>query len=263
MSKFAKTNEIRAALQGRETEVLDALGIQWRKGRPHIDCPYPSHGGAADWRWDHKANKARCTCTPGDSIFDIVMRCDGCDFEAAKLRVAELLGRRDLIHEKSEKRRSQGQATDAASLLNSPPDVRDDALVRAYLGHRLGIPADEVPLPSTPVVGWSSLPYFDPPETGDTGAKPTLVGRFPCAVFGTVGADGGRHAHRIYIAVGGAGKADLGSGPNGRPRDPKKSARTLDTAVRFRSWSIGGRADLDLGTPVLAGRAGGSGGVCA
>jgi hypothetical protein len=35
------------------------------------------------------------------------------------------------------------------------------------------------------------------------------------------------------------------------------------TAVRFRSWSIGGRADLDLWTPVLVGRAGGAGGVCA
>ncbi|MCC2663875.1 MAG: helicase, superfamily, partial [Geminicoccaceae bacterium] len=34
-----------------------------------------------------------------------------------------------------------------------------------------------------------------------------------------------RHAHRIYVAPGGAGKAELGVCPNGHPRDPKKSAK--------------------------------------
>ena len=46
-------------------------------------------------------------------------------------------------------------------------------------------------------------------------------------MFGTVAADGRTHAHRIYLAPGGAGKADLGSGPDGQPRDPKKSARII------------------------------------
>ena len=46
--------------------------------------------------------KAHCTCSPkGLGIFDVVMRHDGCDFEAAKLRVAELLGRCDLIREEA------------------------------------------------------------------------------------------------------------------------------------------------------------------
>ena len=51
------------------------------------------------------------------------------------------------------------------------------------------------------------------------------VGDFPCAVFGMVGPDGRSHAHRIYLAPGGAGKADLGMLANGKPRKAKKSAR--------------------------------------
>ncbi len=48
------------------------------------------------------------------------------------------------------------------------------------------------------------------------------------------------HAHRIYVAPGGAGKADLGTGPNGKPRDPKKSAKApvdgASTAGRSVVW---------------------------
>ena len=62
-------------------------------------------------------------------------------------------------------------------------------------------------------------------STGDEGEEARLVGRHPCVVFGTVAPDGRRHAHRIYVAAGGGGKAELGAGPDGRPRDPKKSAR--------------------------------------
>ena len=95
-----------------------------------------------------------------------------------------------------------------------------------YLAHRLGVAPDQVPMPSTPVVGWRELPYYDPPAK--KGGKPKLVGRHPCVVFGTVAPDGRRHAHRIYVAPSGAGKAELGVGPDGRPRDPKKSARLKD-----------------------------------
>ena len=100
MSKFVKTNEIRAAVRGRETDVLDALGIDWRDGRPHINCPYPDHGGADDWRWDAQGRKARCTCTKGDGIFDVLMKVERIDFDAAKVRAAELIGRPDLIRER-------------------------------------------------------------------------------------------------------------------------------------------------------------------
>jgi hypothetical protein len=81
-----------------------------------------------------------------------------------------------------------------------------------------------VPRPSTEVTGFQALAYFDPPPPGSR-AKPKLVGSYPCAVFATIAVDGRRHAHRIYVAPGGEGKAELGIGPRGRPRDPKKSAR--------------------------------------
>ena len=44
-------------------------------------------------------------------------------------------------------------------------------------------------------------------------------------MFSTVAADGGRHAHRIYVAPGGAGKADLPPRKDGSPREPKKSSK--------------------------------------
>ena len=78
-------------------------------------------------------------------------------------------------------------------------------------------------MPSTPVVGWRALPYYDPPP--EEGGKPTLVGHHPCIVFGTIAQGGRKHAHRIYVADGGAGKAELGVDPDGHPRDPKKSAK--------------------------------------
>src|SRR5262245_22311443 len=49
---YVAKREIQEAVRGREPVVLDALGIDWRAGRPHIDCPYPEHGGKRDWRWD-------------------------------------------------------------------------------------------------------------------------------------------------------------------------------------------------------------------
>jgi hypothetical protein len=105
VTTYVPTAEIRSAVQGREIEVLDALDIHWRGGRPHISCPYPDHFDTnPSWRWDHRAGTARCTCSPkGDSIFDVVMRRDGCDFENAKLRIAELIGRTDLIRIRGER----------------------------------------------------------------------------------------------------------------------------------------------------------------
>ena len=56
-------------------------------------------------------------------------------------------------------------------------------------------------------------------------SKPRLVGRYPCVVFATVAPDGRRHAHRVYVAHDGQGKAELGADARGGRRDPKKSAR--------------------------------------
>ena len=113
-------------------------------------------------------------------------------------------------------------------------------MVAAYLARRLGIAPEDVPLPRTPSVGWTALPYFDPsPPNARRNARPRHVGDFPCAVFGTAASDGGRHAHRIYLAPAGAGKAELGTSSSGQPRDSKKSAKAADgdnTAGRAVLW---------------------------
>ena len=65
------TTAIRQAVNGREEDVLDAIGVNWRAGRPHIRCPYRDHTDAnASWRWDAKHSNGRCTCSKDDSIFD-------------------------------------------------------------------------------------------------------------------------------------------------------------------------------------------------
>ena len=231
---YVRTDDIKAAVRGQEEQILGALGIEWRSGRPHIRCPYPTHGGEADWRWDERKAKAYCTCSSGDSIIDVVAKVEGLPFDEAKLRVAELIGRRDLIHEPvNGKPIKLRPATD---YLAPPDNLRDDGLVVAYLAHRLDVEPDQMPLPVTPYAGWKSLPYYDPPAPG--GQKPVKVGDYPAATFGTLGADGKTHCMRIWLAPGGAGKADLGNGPDGRPRDPKKSARATE------GDNTGGRAVL-------------------
>jgi hypothetical protein len=218
---YVSTQAIHQAVRSHETDVLRALGIRWQDGAPHICCPYPDHSDEnPSWRWDARKARAFCTCIMqrgGHSILEIVKRVERIEFEAAKLRVAEILGRTDLIESKG------GQRMDAASLLQLPADQRDETLGRRYLAYRLGVPPEAVPMPSTTVVGWRELPYYDPPASKEK--KPRLVGRHPCVVFATVAPDGRRHAHRIYVAPAGAGKPELGNGADGRPRDPKKSAR--------------------------------------
>lgn len=243
---IVSTREIQSAVKGRETDVLDALGIDWRKGRPHIACPYPDHDdGKPSYRFDKNKGRAFCTCITGShSIFDVVMKLHGCDFEEAKRFVARTLGRDDLMKTPIPADR-RFPASDAASLLSPGPDRQDHDLVRAYLAFRLGIEAVAAPMPVTPVAGWTAFPYFDPPASNRRNAKPVHVGDFPCAAFGTVAPDGGKHGHRIYLAPGGQGKADLGPGPNGYQRDPKKSAKAREgenTAGRSVLWGDPERA---------------------
>lgn len=38
-NRLVSTRAIQAAVQDRETEVLDRLGLDWRAGRPHVCCP--------------------------------------------------------------------------------------------------------------------------------------------------------------------------------------------------------------------------------
>ena len=130
---------------------MDALKIAWRQGRPHLACPYSNHADdTPSWRWDEKRARAYCTCTKGDSVLDVMAKVEGIDFEAAKIRAAEILARHDLIHEDDGARH---QATDARSLLDAPAECRNDALPLAYLAHRLGVAPGAVPRPSTPTAG--------------------------------------------------------------------------------------------------------------
>ena len=247
-NRLVSTRAIQAAVQDRETEVLDRLGLDWRSGRPHISCPYPSHSDHnPSWRWDEKRARALCTCIPSShSIFDVVAAIESCDFAAAKVRVAELLGLTDLIRTQEEPASGTASflATDARSLMTAPASLRDDSLPVRYLAFRLGIDPAQVPLPATPMVGLKALGYYDPPPAGSK-AKPKQVGLYPCAVFATIDAQGNTHAHRIYLAPEGQGKANLGTGPDGHPRDPKKSARTIagdHTAGRSVIWGDPTRA---------------------
>jgi hypothetical protein len=243
--RYVKTAAIKEAVKGQELTVLTALGIDWSPGaRKHIRCPYPDHAGDADWRWDERKRWAFCTCIGkragekrSHSIFDVVALKEGIDFEAAKIRVAQIIDRSDLIKTKGDGERHQ--ATDPESLLKPRPDNRNDDLAWNYLGYRLGVHPDRVPRPRTRVVGLKALGYFDPPPQGKKTAKPTPVTTTPCAVFEQVERDGKIHAHRIYLAEGGLGKADLGLDASGKARDPKKSAKKSEddyTSGRSVLW---------------------------
>ena len=250
---YIPTGLLRDAVRGRELEVLRALGIQLSDNSRHIRCPYPDHPDhEPSWRWDEKRKIAFCSCIGsrpnekrGHNIFAVVGTKEGLDFETAKMRVAEIIGRHDLII--TEVNGLKYQRTDAGALLNPAFENQDDALAWTYLGHRLGIEPQRVPRPATKVVGLKSLPYFDPPQR--SGGRPIHIGDYPAAVFETMDRDGKRHAHRIYLAPGGAGKAELGVRPDGQPREPKKSAKKTaneSTAGRAVIWGDPSTAETNM-----------------
>jgi hypothetical protein len=131
--RFVSTAAIRNAVKGRETDVLEALGIQWNGKASHIVCPYPDHPDREpSWRWDDSRKVAFCSCigtrpgeNKGHSIFGVIGTKEGLDREAARMRAAEIIGRPDLIIRAN---RHKYQRTDAAALLNPPPENQDDAL---------------------------------------------------------------------------------------------------------------------------------------
>jgi hypothetical protein len=106
--KFVATDAIRAAVKGRETEVLDGLNIPWRNGKPHITCPYPDHtDNHPSWRWDQRKARAFCTCG-SYSILDVLIKVERIEFDLAKIRAAELLKRPDLIKDRRTRKRKGG-----------------------------------------------------------------------------------------------------------------------------------------------------------
>jgi hypothetical protein len=55
------------------------------------------------------SGNAVCSCTPPHSVFDVAMHLEGLDFEAAKIRVVEAIGRADLIVDpNAEKPKAEG-----------------------------------------------------------------------------------------------------------------------------------------------------------
>jgi DNA-binding Lrp family transcriptional regulator len=109
--RYVTTAQIRAAFSGRETELLDALGIPWRNGQSHVACPYRDHhDDHPSWRWDGCKRRAFCTCGARD-VLGVLMGVEGIEFAAAKIRAAELLGRSDLIRERRGRKR-RGEAGD-------------------------------------------------------------------------------------------------------------------------------------------------------
>jgi hypothetical protein len=103
--RYVTNPDARTAIKGRETSILDALGIHWSEGKPHINCPYPDHAdNNPSWRWDRRKARAYCTChAGGHSALDVIMNVERMDFEAAKIRAAELLNRSDLVRERCKK----------------------------------------------------------------------------------------------------------------------------------------------------------------
>jgi hypothetical protein len=233
-------------------DVLRAMGIQWNGRSNHIRCPYPDHPDhEPSWRWDDKRKAAFCSCIGTRAnekrvhdIFAVVGAKEGLDFKATTMRVAEIIGRPDLI---VKVKGQKYQRTDAAALLSPLSENRDDMLVWNYLGRRLGIEPKRVPRPATKVVGVKSLAYFDRPQR--YGGKPVHVGDFPAAIFETLDRDGKQHAHRIYLAPCGAAKADLGVAPDGEWRKAKKSAKKINndtTAGRAVIWGDPSKAETEL-----------------
>jgi MarR family len=108
VGRYVATRDIRAAVDGHETDLLDALKIDWRRAKPHIPCPYQDHDDAnPSWRWDERKCTAFCTCGARD-VLGVLMGLEGIDFAAAKIRAAELLRRPDVIKERRARKRKGG-----------------------------------------------------------------------------------------------------------------------------------------------------------
>lgn len=76
---LTRNRDAHGEIAGRETDILDVLGIAWRKacgatGSVKMRCPFPDHEDRdPSWRWDTSKKKWHCTCGNG-SAFDAVMR---------------------------------------------------------------------------------------------------------------------------------------------------------------------------------------------
>jgi hypothetical protein len=131
------STDVRRALEAREEQILDAVNILWRTGRPHIRCPYPDHDDTnPSWRCDVRKKRAYCTCG-SEPILGILMRIEAIDFDTAKVRATNVLGRSDLIPERRRKkeRGSGGSPPPDPNRLTAPPGCRfaEYAAAKAFI----------------------------------------------------------------------------------------------------------------------------------
>src|SRR5215472_14341281 len=211
MTAFVFDDEaLHKAMSGHEVEILAGVGIEWASGsKQHIECPYPDHDDEnPSWRWDEKEARAFCTCSKGVKIIGVVMKKEGLDYPSAKLRIAEILRRDDLI--------ATTGKHDVRWHLNPPAGTRDDQLPKAYLAYRLGVAPEAVLMPTTRMAGWRALSYYE-------GGRKNRIGDYPCVVFEIVNPAGHSHGTRVYVADHGRGKAELPPRKNGARRDVKKA----------------------------------------
>jgi hypothetical protein len=104
---YVPTDVAKATVVGREADIVRAKGIV-SNGRDHTRCPYPGHEDHnPSWRL-MEDGRAVCSCRGPHSIFDVIMEIEGCDFESAKIRAMELIGRTDLIVDPSAPKAAAG-----------------------------------------------------------------------------------------------------------------------------------------------------------
>ena len=195
--RYVPTQAIREAVKGRETEVLAGAGDRVAGRRAAHLLPLSRSRGSRTPPGAGTSGRPERSAPASRSVAGTRSSTSSCASRASTSRRPSCASpRSSAAHDLIEDQGERISAMDAASLLRPPADQRDDDLARSYLAHRLGVPPDQVPMPSTPVVGWRELPYYDPPAK--KGGKPKLVGRHPCVVFGTVAPDG-RQARASHL----------------------------------------------------------------
>jgi hypothetical protein len=100
-TRYVRWRDLKPVIQGRESEIVDALGIIWRTRATHVCCPLDAHpDNNPSFRWDENDSRYYCSCGSGSAL-DLITKVEKIDFEHAKIRAAEFLERRDLIKDPS------------------------------------------------------------------------------------------------------------------------------------------------------------------
>lgn len=196
--------ELRRQIAGHEGAILAALGIDPSPAgsTTHRRCPMPDHEDVhPSWRWG--GSSWYCSCTPQGSIFDLVMRMQGCNYIEAVKYCAEVTG----ILEATRSR---------PNLPKSAP-----AIVTAQHRPFAGSQAEQLWKASRPLSG-VAVKYLEargcatPPADGDLRFLPLCYhpfdkAEYPALVALVTDAVTGEpmSVHRTFLAADGAGKAPV------------------------------------------------------